>query len=372
VVDSLITQNGNIDSFYQANQRNYLVRAAVEASLIRTATRKQADAALKALKGGMKFSDAAAKFSNHASKANEGRLSRLQRGDFQPDLASPELIDSLFFNEKTRFRPGAHSGVIVHDGGNFLIIRVDSHSPERIPSITEVRERVIGDFVRQRKAPKGEAEIAALKTKHEVRLVSRDKIPTEKELRAYYDAHKDQYETPESFELYHIEGSDEAKLAAAIANVGDLEAFKALAGRVSENAMTRAQQGYVGVVKRDFTLPYGIGMMPGLFPLLDEETGGKIGEVVENPTTLKWHAFWLVKKAAPAAKPFDRVRASVAEDVRANVQNIAHPMSELYGFRSTKTTSGNRWRSNTQTTGDEWRSRIVRHRVFIHCNIGSA
>src|SRR5690606_8745673 len=105
--------------------------------------------------------------------------------------------------------------------------------------------------------------------------------------------------------------------------VKDLESFKALASRFSSNSRTRAQQGRLGVVKRDFSLPYGVGMMPALFPALDEIESGRVTELVQNPVTQTWHAFWLVKKDAPRPKELERVRPLVIQDLKANrVANV--------------------------------------------------
>jgi tetratricopeptide (TPR) repeat protein len=317
VVDSLLARGANLDSVYKATQRNYVTRPWAEVSIIRTADRKQAEAALKALKGGMKFSDAAVRFSNHPTKESQGRFGRVNPGDYQPDLAMGVLLDSLFFTEATRLQPGQHSGIIKRDDG-FSILQVDTYTAERTPPLAEVRDQVTAEYIRGRKSPQSQQVIEDLKKKHGVRLISLNKPATEKDVAAYYQAHKEQYESPETFELYHVESSDEGKLTAASSQAATLEQFKSLAQRASENALTKAQQGYVGVVKRDFTLPYGIGMMPSLFPALDEIKEGRVGEVLQNPSTQKWHAFWLVRKAPPALKALDRVRALVEEDLKAN------------------------------------------------------
>jgi len=321
VADSLIVRDGKVDSFHTANARNYGVRAWTEASVIRTASRKQADAALKALRGGAAFGATAKKFSGHVSKDNEGRLGRVNAGDFNDAFANQTELDSLLFGEK-RLKPGQTSGV-VPSGEGFLIVRVDSYTAEHIPSLSEVRGVVNADYVRDVKTRRSQTAVANLKAKHGYRLLSRDYEPTDKDVREYYQAHKDEYQSPETFELYHIEGDDEAKLGAALKGVKTLEDFKALAAKISGNELTRGQQGALGVVKRDFSLPYGVGMLPALFPALDEIKSGRVEELIQNPTTQTWHAFWLVRKAEPELKPLDRVRAVVEQDLKANrVANV--------------------------------------------------
>jgi TolA-binding protein len=320
VIDSLIVQKGNLDSVYRANSRNFRRRANVDAGLIRTSTRKQADAALKALKGGKPFGEVAAKYSNHASKANQGSIGPVSEGDMQPDVGSRS--DSLFFGPK-RLTPGQYSGVIPHEGA-FQIVSVTRYTPETVPAFSEVRPQLAAEYVRDYKAKLVQGAVAGLKEKHKVRLVSLDTPPTEKEIKTYYDEHKDSYESPEAFELYHIESATEGKLKAAVAGVKDLAQFKALAARISENKLSQAQDGYLGEVKRDFSLPFGIGTMPSLFPALDEAEPGKLADLVQNPASQTWHAFWLVKKSPRELKPLDRVRSLVLEDLKANrIQQVA-------------------------------------------------
>ncbi len=328
VVDSLIISSVDIDSAYEANKASYAERPWAEVSLIRTATRKQADAALGALKKGTKFGDVAARYSTHAvSKGNGGRYGRVHPGDAIADLGSAQTLDSLFFSEQTRLRAGGHSGVIAWNDG-FVILALDSHDPGRTPPVSEVRPRVEQEVLRSRRALDAGPVLEALKVKHGVRLISLERDPTEKELRAYYEEHKDEYLSPATFELYHIEASDSAALAKAVAGVSSLAQFQAAAAS-SENSLTRARQGHLGSVKRDFVLPYGVGTMPALFPRLDEIESGMVDELLQNPSTQQWHAFWLVSKAPPTAKAFDRVRATVLQDVKANYIASVKPRDSL-------------------------------------------
>ncbi len=331
VVDSLIVENatrsGALDSFHQANVRLYAVRAAAEISVIRTTDRKQAEAALKAVRAGGSFGAAAKRYSQHVSKDHDGRVGRINRGDYSDALIDSDLLDSLVFGEQ-RVQPGQTSG-LVNRHGTFVIARVDSYTPGKTPALDEVRTAVTTDYVREYKAALSKNAVPALKEKHGLRLVSLEKEPTEREIRAYYNEHKAEYESPETFELYHVEAADEEQLTAELEKVRTLDDFKALATRLSTNAHTKDRQGRLGVVKRDFSLPYGVGVMPALFPALDEIESGRVGELVQNPNTQTWHAFWLVKKTAPALKDLDRVRSLVVQDLRANRVANVQPKDSL-------------------------------------------
>lgn len=317
VVDDLILTKANLDSFYQANLAGYKEPAWVEAAVIRTNDSVQAKAALKALDGGMTFADAAARYSVHPSKSNGGKIGRINSGENNPELGPQTTLDELFFDEKTRLAPAGHSRIYPWNNG-YVIIGLDAYHGERVPALGEVAPRVEDDYVRAKREADAGTVVEALKAKYKVRLISLDHEPTAKEIEDYYTAHKNEYVSPGTFDLYHIEAKDSASLAKALAGVSTLDQFKALATRISENKLTQPQQGLLGKVKRDFVLPYGVGMMPSLFPLLDEMSEGKVAEVLQNPATQKWQAFWLTGKAPGAVKPFDRVHNAVVRDLKAN------------------------------------------------------
>src|SRR5690606_19586928 len=137
----------------------------------------------------------AARYSTHDSKSSQGRLGRVYEGAFHAAIGPQPLTDSLFFNDTTRLKAGQYSGVIPH-AGEFLIVRVESHTPRRTPPLGEVYERVAGDYIRTVKVRLNDGAIDALKARHEVRLVSHEKEPTEAEIEAYYRDHLSEYMSP--------------------------------------------------------------------------------------------------------------------------------------------------------------------------------
>jgi len=333
IADSLILKSANLDSAYKANARNFMRHATVDVGIIQTANAKDAAAALKDLKGGASFAATVAKYSTHSSKASQGNAGQLIEGGMQYDVGSQVVSDSLFFGPN-RLKPGQYSSPIKRDAG-YLIVTPLTYAPEYTPTLAEVRPQIASDYIRDYKGMLAQEGVNRLKASHKVRMISLDKEPTEKELRAYYEQHKDSYESPESYELYHIEAASEAKLKAEFAKVKDLAQFKALAARMDENKLTRPLEGYLGSVKRDFSLPYGIGTMPSLFSTLDDAQPGKIEGLVQNPATQTWHAFWLVSKADRTQKPFERVQSLVREDLKANRIAEVSPKDSLAVIGST-------------------------------------
>ncbi len=318
VADSLLLSHANIDSFYQASRNIYVERANCLVSIIQTSKLKDAQAAVKAIQGGMSFGDAAAKFSTHATKISQGKLGKVVKGEGNYDIGSTVTVDSLLFNPETRLKEGQVSGPIRKDSATFVLVRSDSLQEERLPPLASVGVRVLSDYVRTYKEQLSQNAMAALKAKYKAKTVSPYKNPSEADIKSYYEQNQSDYESPETFELYHIEISNKDKVAKSFKSVKDLNGFKALAAKFSENKMTKAQSGYLGVIKRDFCLPYGVGMLPELFTALDTIREGKISTPVESPDTQKWHFFWLVKKEPRKVKTLERVHALVMSDMAVN------------------------------------------------------
>ncbi len=128
----------------------------------------------------------------------------------------------------------------------------------------------------------------------------------------YYESHKEEFKTAPAFEVYHVQMADSAALAKLFQTpVNDLEQFKALAEKYSENKETAAKGGYVGKVKDGFALPYGIGFVNGLREAFSGKPEGTVSPVLAASMTPGRHVFYLVKEFPPEVKPFDRVKGDV-------------------------------------------------------------
>jgi hypothetical protein len=313
--DSLLLASAPLDSFFKANAKHYEEKAHCEVYFIKTANRKAADEAYKAIGGGMAFSDAVDKYTIHnESKPNHGKVGRLLQGEALWELGSLNG-DSVFFNEDTRLKPGAVSKPIKKDS-TWMLVKSDSCVPQHIPTLDQVRRQVSEDYLSGVKSKLNDNALVDLKRKYNVKMVGQEEQAGEADLQKYYESHKDNYMTSEGYEVYHIEGKNKDQLARRVKAVKDLEGFKKLAAQSSENAWTKPAQGLVGAIKKDFCLPYGIGMMPALFPILDSLKDSGLVAPLENPEARRWHAFWLAKKLPKQVKPFDRAKALVKEDFK--------------------------------------------------------
>lgn len=313
VADSLAVSKAPLDSFYQANIKRYETKAFCDISLIQVKTRKAAEEAKAALAGGMAFGDAAAKWStSQASKGNGGKVGRLSKGETMWDLANLPS-DSLFFDESTRLKPGEVSQPLKKDS-SWVLVKADTCAPRVVPNLASIRKRVSDDWLTQFKGSLSESALPTLKAKYGVVLASERDTATQADLQKYYEAHKDAYVSPETFEVYDIESQNKDLLARRAKEIKDLEGFKKAAAQINENAWTKPAQGFVGLIKRDHCLPYGIGMMPNLYSALDTLKEGLVRDPMQNPDTRKWHLFWLSRKLPKQQKPFDRARALVKAD----------------------------------------------------------
>ncbi len=329
VADSLTLSKAPLDSFYQANSHKYEQKAFCDLSIIQTKDRKTADEAAKAVAGGLPFPNAVAKYSNHEnSKANKGRIGRQVRGETVWELGNAVNADSLFFNDATKLKVGAVSRAVKKDS-NWLLIKVDSCSPQVVPSLASVRKQVGDDFLAQFKSKLSEGALAALKAKYGVKLKSESETVSAADLQKFYDGHKENYFSPETYDVWHIESKNKDQLLKRAKDVKDLEGFKKLASQYSENTWTKPAAGKIGVIKRDHCLPDGIGMMPSLFTTLDSMTSGIVKEPVQNPDTKKWHLFWLAQKWPKQPKVFDRVQSLVKQDYKSEKTNTIKPEDTL-------------------------------------------
>ncbi|MDB5047624.1 MAG: putative lipoprotein [Fibrobacteres bacterium] len=329
VADSMVVAKAPLDSFYQANSRKYEQKAACDLSLIQTKDKRTADEAAKALAGGLAFGDAAKKYSIHeASKTNQGKLGRQVKGETMWELGGNVNPDSLFFNDATKLKTGAVSRPIKKDS-TWLLVKVDACTPQVIPPLETVRKQVGDDYLTQYKSKLSDNALANLKAKYSVKMVSASDSVSPAEIRKYYEAHKDNYFSPETYDVWHIESKSKDQLVKRAKDIKDLDGFKKLAGQYSENAWTKPAQGQIGLIKRDHCLPDGIGMMPALFSALDSMSPGLLPAPIQNPDTKKWHLFWLTAKFPKQAKAFERVQALAKLEYKSEKTNTIRPADTL-------------------------------------------
>ena len=143
-----------------------------------------------------------------------------------------------------------------------------------------------------------------------------------KDLHKFYEDNKDKLMTVPGYELYHVAMKDSVVLAKTMVNVKDLESFKAVAATISENKETSENLGYVGRVKRDYALPYGIGMIPALWAELEGKTEGYMSSVIRSASDSLYHSFYVSAVVPAEQKPFDRVVKQLEEMYASDVGSL--------------------------------------------------
>lgn len=134
--------------------------------------------------------------------------------------------------------------------------------------------------------------------------------------KTYYNSHKDEFMTAPGYELYHVQG-DSAKLANLFAETPSLEQFKAAAYANSSNQKTAKDSGYVGHVKQNYALPYGIGLVNDLSSALEGKEPGFVTPVIRANDMKNFHRFYLAAVDPAKLKSYDRVGAGIEAGVKA-------------------------------------------------------
>jgi len=136
--------------------------------------------------------------------------------------------------------------------------------------------------------------------------------PSEDSLKALYKAIASaQFGSPAIFHMKALGARDSASLAKALAKVQDAAAFEALSAKFPIGSPARAPKGDLGRVKKQFALPYGLGMAPALFNELEPARTGLVAPIQLADTL--WAAFWVVSVDSGAVKSYESVRAEVRE-----------------------------------------------------------
>lgn len=171
------------------------------------------------------------------------------------------------------------------------------------------------------KAQRDLAEIpTTLRSRYKVDLpkLERPAVPQDS-LETFYRRNRDRWSGVPMYVLSALASKDSAALRTAVLGKKKpttKDAFQAMAAKFPVGTPV-APKGELGRVKRNFALPYGVGMLPDLFPILDTAKPGVAGIVRSDS---QWIAIWLERRDSAVTKPF----AQVAEDVR-NQYNAEFP-----------------------------------------------
>jgi len=207
----------------------------------------------------------------------------------------------------------AHKAEFIPDSSNLEFLDVREKVAERLLLEREAEKfKASGNtdttmFVRNYKQEMVQQTIKSVKEKYPV--VIEKIVPPDPQ--GYYEKNKEKFKTEMAFEVYHVQMKDTAALAKLFKKPVDLEKFKSLAKKYSENKETAANDGYVGKVKVGHALPYGIGKVGGLARVFSGKPEGTISPILNVTHSNDHHVFFLVKEFAPEVKPYERAKAAV-------------------------------------------------------------
>lgn len=128
--------------------------------------------------------------------------------------------------------------------------------------------------------------------------------------RSYYENHKEDFVTASGYELYQVQESDSAALEKLFTENPTFEQFKQIAASSSKNAQTQKDSGLVGYVKKNFSLPLGIGLVEGLSEELENKNPGFVTKALRGQDGI-FHKFYLVRQIPAKVKDFDRAEPGI-------------------------------------------------------------
>ena len=223
----------------------------------------------------------------------------------------------------------ANREMFAADTGDFLMIRgkvaqlyeISKHKEEYLKFVSENSDPkrdldsliLLESFVGKKLQEMREKIMSSIREDQHIEIHELPEVTPKK----FYDHHKDLFMTAPGYEVYHIQSADSASLAGLFAANPTLEQFKQAAVASSKNERTAKDSGYVGFVKKNFALPYGIGVVNGLVEL-DGKEPGYVTSVLHAEKGA-YHKFYLVKQMPSQLKPFDRVEAGITNGIKSGM-----------------------------------------------------
>ncbi len=127
------------------------------------------------------------------------------------------------------------------------------------------------------------------------------------EVQAYYNAHLNDYEIPETLSLYHILSETEAEALVAKDKAKAGADFETLAKELSVDNYTAGGGGLLGSISRGYT-PFQVGDCPGFEAAVFALNIGDVSDPVQSDKG--YHIFWVKNKTEKSHKELNPTLAS--------------------------------------------------------------
>ncbi len=142
--------------------------------------------------------------------------------------------------------------------------------------------------------------------------------------KAVYEADPKQWMTSPGLYAYHIQMSDSLQLAKVAATIKTLEDFKKAAAE-SDNKELARRGGELGLVRKDHSLPYSLGIFPQLFEYYGES---KVGLSAIIRASFAFHLFYVSEQVPAEQKSFERAKGLIEQKIASGAiaQDDATPL----------------------------------------------
>jgi len=154
---TITVSEDELTTYYYHHIKEYTIPARVQVRHILTRTREEAENALKRIQAGEDFESVAREVSIHSSKINGGILPPFSRGTYDKDF------EEMAF----RLKVGEVSPIVKSSLG-YHIIEKTGESPEQIIPLSEVKDKIRDDIIRQKKKKLYEEFIKQLRSEFPV------------------------------------------------------------------------------------------------------------------------------------------------------------------------------------------------------------
>ena len=246
------------------------------------------------------------------------------QGKEQGVFADSSVMGALFFADSMKVGESRSFRVMQDSSLAHFVLKVQKRTPavkaREEDYVKEFEQAFIGQQ-KQAMSQKVQEMVSDLGS-----VVVEKMVP--KDPHKFYEDNKDKFMTAPGYEVYHVAMKDSVALAKTMENVKDLESFKAVAATISENEETSENNGFVGRVKKNYALPYGIGMMPALWPELEGKAVGYISSAIRSMSDSLYHSFYVSAVIPSEPKAFDRVEKQL-EELYASDVNAIDPATVL-------------------------------------------
>lgn len=151
---------------YERDKDTYSRPGWIHARHILCSSEAEAQEALAAVRGGMPFEQAVAKYSrDDATRARSGDLGKITKKSAIPGLG----VDTKFYEEISKIEPG-HVGGPIHSRRGFHVVQVIERTPDEVRPFSEVKPQIERKLTKEIREAGATKDLQALWQKYDVKV----------------------------------------------------------------------------------------------------------------------------------------------------------------------------------------------------------